>query len=102
MSHDVGKGCGTFIAVMLAAMTAAFAARFQKSRHLHGQGRAAGNDAVFACPLPRRAQHGERIDAAMIAKALVLVGDQQIEVAAIDVANLHRQTPAPIARRERP
>ena len=47
----------------------------------------------------RGARDRERIDAVMRAEALVLVGDQQVEIARIDVRDGRRQPPASVRRR---
>ncbi len=46
--------------------------------------------------LQRGAHDRERIDAVMFAEALVLVGDQQVEVARIDILHGRGQSPAPV------
>ncbi len=58
---------------------AAFFARLQQPRHLHGERRGAGDDAAMGDELEGGAHHGERIDAAMLVEALVLIADQHLE-----------------------
>ena len=64
----------------------ALGARLQQPRHLHGDGRAAGHDAAAGDELKRGARHRQRIDAGMRAEAPVLVGQQHVDIARIDVA----------------
>ena len=61
--------------------------RLEQARDLHGERRAAGDDAAMRDELARRAHRRERIDAAMVAEALVLIGEQHLEVARIDVCS---------------
>ena len=49
--------------------------------------------------LPAGAQQGQRIGTGMRAEPLVLIGDEQFEIARIDVFGARRQTPAPRVRR---
>ena len=79
-------------------LEAARAARFEQPRHLHGDGRAAGNDAAVGDQLRQSAAEGERIDPVMGAKALVLVGEQKLQKPRIDVLARRRQSPAPFRR----
>ena len=41
---------------------------------------------------------GERVDARMVPEALVLIGEQHVEIARIDVGARGRQAPAPLMR----
>ena len=66
-------------------------------RHLHGERRAAGDDvAAGADELARGAHHAPPVDAAMLGEAPVLVGDEHVEEARIDVGLRHRQAPAAV------
>ena len=78
---------------------AAHFGRLKEPRHLHGQGRGAGAKPAAGCELQRRAQHRARIDAVMLPEALVLIGEQHVEEARIDVGDRRRQPPAAFARR---
>ena len=80
----------------------AVGARLEQARDLHGDGRAARDDAAMGDELQRRAPNRERIDAKMLAEALVLVRDQQVEIARIDVGDGRRQPPAPVGCRVGP
>ena len=77
----------------------AIRARLEQPRDLHGDGRAARHDAAVRDELERRAGDRQRIDAVVLAEALVLVGDQQIEIARIDVLHGRGQSPASVDRR---
>ncbi len=66
---------------------------------LHGERRAAGDDAPVADELPARAPDRPGIDAMMHPEALVLEGDQHGEVARVDVFDVDRQAPAAVGRR---
>ena len=63
----------------------ALLARFEQARDLHGQGRAAGDDAAIQQHLAGGAQHAERVDAVMLVEALVLEGLEHGEIARIDI-----------------
>ena len=78
---------------------AALAARLQQARDLHGQRRAAGDDAPVGREQPRRTHQRQRIDAAMRIKAFVLVGDEQCNEARIDVVGRGLEAPAALRRR---
>ena len=78
---------------------AAHLRRLQEPRHLHGQGRGAGAKMPARCELQRCAQHRPRIDAVMNTETFVLIGEQHVEEARIDVGNRRRQPPAAFARR---
>ena len=69
----------------------ALRARLDQARDLHGEGRAARDDAAAADELPGGAQQRQRIDAVMGAEALVLIGEQHVEEARVDIA---RASPA--------
>ncbi len=66
-----------------------------KPRHLHGQRRAARQDAPVGEKLSAGAQQGQRIGAGMRAEPLVLISDEQFEIARIDAVGARRQAPAP-------
>lgn len=68
-------------------------ASVESSRYLHGEGRATGNDAPIAEPLPSGAEQGERIDAGMLIKALIFDGQQAREITRIDGIRRDRQSP---------
>ena len=70
----------------------------QQARHLHGERRAARDDAAVPNEQPAGAPDGQRIDAVMAAEALVLEGDQHGEVARVDILDLDRQAPAAVGR----
>ncbi len=77
----------------------ALGARLEQPRHLHGDGRGPGHDAAVAHELRHCAAERERIDAGMRAEALVLVGEQQLEKARIDIVAVagNRQRPSGVA-----
>ena len=68
----------------------------QQARHLHGQRRAAGDDAAMADELPAGAADGDGVDAAVAAETPVLEGEQHGEVAWVDLLGLDGQTPAAV------
>src|SRR5262249_30921913 len=78
---------------------AAFAPRLQQAGDLHGQRRAAGDDATVAQELPGRPDERANVDAGMLEKALVFVSDERGDVTGIDVLDARRQAPTPLARR---
>ena len=78
------------------ACAGALVLALQQARHLHGQRRAARNDALVADELPDSATDCPRIDAAVRPEALVLEGDQHGEIARIDVLDFDRQSPAAV------
>ena len=80
----------------------AVGARLEQPRDLHGDGRAARHDAAVRDELHGSARDRERIDADVLAEALVLVGDQQVEIARIDVGHGRGQPPAAVRRRVGP
>ncbi len=51
-------------------------------------------------PLARGARHRAPVDAAMLVKASVLVGEQHREIARVDLAAGDGQAPAPVGQRE--
>ena len=71
----------------------------EEPRHLHRQGRAAGDDAARRQRLDRGSGERERIDAGVAAEAPVLEGDELVEIAAVDRPKRHRQPPASIGHR---
>ena len=78
----------------------ALAPRLQQPRHLHGDGRAAGDDVAARDELKRGARQRQRIDAGMRIEALVLVGEQQLQIRRIDIGlGVDRQPPAAVGRR---
>ncbi len=77
----------------------ALVARLEQARDLHGQGRAAGDDAAIADELNGRAHHRQRIDAPMLLETPVLVGLQHFDEARIDLVHGCRQPPAALGRR---
>ena len=72
-------------------------ARLQQAGDLHGDGRAARDDAAMRDELIRRAHDGERIDARMGEEALVLIGEQRLEEDRIDLLARGRKPPAAFA-----
>ena len=78
----------------------ALVARLDQPRHLHRQGRAAGDDVAARDPLAGGARHRAPVDAAMRVEAPVLVGEQHREIARIDLAAGHRKAPAPVGQGE--
>jgi hypothetical protein len=71
-----------------------------EARHLHGQRRAAGDDAAMAGELPGGAGQGAHVDAAVLEVALVLECHEHREVTLVDVGRLHRKSPAAVGCRE--
>ena len=76
-------------------------ARLEQARDLHGERRGAGHVVAVQDELPARAQQRERVHARMLTKAPVLIGEQHIEVARINVIGARRQAPAPVSGRKR-
>ena len=72
-------------------------ARLQQAGDLHGDGRAARDDAAMRDELVRRAHDGERIDARMGEEPLVLIGEQRLEEDRIDLLARGRKPPAAFA-----
>ena len=70
----------------------------EQPRDLHGEGRAARNDVPLAHELVSGAAERERIEAAMRRKALVLIGEERLEIARIDVGPGRGEPPASFAR----
>ena len=81
----------------LGAEVPAFA-RLDQAGKLHRQCRAARHDAAVARKLARRAQQGDRVDAAVVPEALVFIGDQHVDQPRVDIGGGGRQTPAAIDR----
>ena len=75
---------------------AAVAMGGKQPRHLHGEGRGAGNDPPMRGPLPGGAQDGERVDPRVAVEAGILIGDQHLDEARIDLLQSDRQTPATV------
>ena len=71
--------------------------RLEQPRDLHGEGRAARDDAAMRDELVGRAHEGERIDAVMSEEALVLIGEQRLEEERVDLLARRRQPPAAFA-----
>ena len=71
----------------------------QQARHLHGQRRAAGDDAAMAHELPAGTADGDGVDAAVGREAPVLEGQQHGEIARVDLLGLDRQPPAAVGGR---
>ena len=69
-------------------------ARLQQASDLHGDGRAARDDAAMRDELVRRAHDGERIDARMGEEPLVLIGEQRLEEDRVDLLARGRKPPA--------
>ena len=76
---------------------AAMLARLQQPRHLHGDGRAAGDDVAAAGELCGGARHGHRVDAVMGPETFVFIRKQQFQEPRIDIFLGRRQPPAPLA-----
>ena len=75
--------------------------RLEQAGDLHGDGRAAGDDLPMRHELQRSAAEGERIDARMLEEALVLIGEEHVEITRVDLIALSRKPPAALARRRR-
>ncbi len=71
-------------------------ARLDEAGELHGEGGAARDDAAMGDELPGGAQRGQRVDAGVGLKALVLVGDQHVEEGRVHLVKLHGEAPAPV------
>ena len=67
--------------------------RFEDACDLHGQRRAAGDDATIADQLPERAQRGNRIDAGVMPEPAILVGDQRLDIQGRDILKRNRVAP---------
>ena len=72
--------------------------RLEQARDLHGDGRAARHDLPMCDELQRGAAEGERIDARMLEEALVLIGEQHVEITRIDLIAGGGEPPAALAR----
>ena len=68
----------------------------QEPRHLHGDGRGAGDRAAVPHELERGAEERLHIDAAMLAEAPVLVGDQRFDEERIDFVERGVEPPASV------
>jgi hypothetical protein len=71
--------------------------RLEQARDLHGEGGAARDDAAMGNELKGGAQEGQRIDATMPVEALVLIGEERLEVMRIDLVARRWQPPAAFA-----
>ena len=83
----------------LAELSVGIAGRraFDQAGNLHGERRAAGDDpAAGQHELPRGADQRVPIDAVVLGEAPVLVGDEQLEEALVDIVFRHRQAPAAV------
>ncbi len=76
---------------------AAMLARLQKARHLHGDGRPAGDDVAARGELHGRTRERRHVHAMMSREALVFIREKQFEESRIDVFLARRQPPAPFA-----
>src|SRR5262245_15209941 len=74
----------------------------EQSRDLHGEGRAARDDAPLAHELVGGAAQGERIEATMRKEALVLIGEERLEIARIDIVAGRGEPPAAFVGEIRP
>ena len=72
-------------------------ARLEQAGDLHGERRAARDDAPMRGELIRGAQEGERIDAVMGKVALVLIGEQRFEENRVDLLARGGKPPAALA-----
>jgi hypothetical protein len=72
---------------------------FDQAHHLHGQRRSARAQMAARGELQPGADHGERIDAVMSPETLVLIGEQHVEKAGVDVRHFCRQAPAAVSGR---
>ena len=77
----------------LARQAAAFA-RLDQPGKLHRQRRAAGDDASIAGELQGGTSERQEVDAAVVEEALVLVGDQHVEEARVDLVERRGEAPA--------
>src|SRR5262249_9096982 len=78
---------------------AATLARLKKARHLHGDRRSTGHDMASGSELDHRTSQCERVDARMLAEALVFVRKEQLQETRIDVLLGNRQPPAAVIGR---
>ena len=76
--------------------------RLDQPRDLHRQGRAAGHHMAARQPLRAGANERAKIDAVVLVKPAVLIGDEHRDVARIDVMRGRRQPPASVGQSERP
>ncbi len=77
-------------------------ARLQQTRNLHGDGRPARDDPAVGDELKRRPRHRQRIDAGMRPEAAILVGQQHLDKAAVDLGRGGWKPPAALRRRVGP
>ena len=64
-----------------------------KTRHLHGEGRAPRYSPPIAQPLPDPAHHGHRIDPGMTPEVAILVTQQRLDIAGGDLLQGHGVAP---------
>ena len=76
--------------------------RLDQPRDLHGQGRAARHHMAAHQPLRAGANERAKVDAVMLIKPPVLIGDEHRDIARIDVMRGRRQPPAAIGQSEGP
>ncbi|MGX1012254.1 hypothetical protein AB7M69_006611 [Bradyrhizobium japonicum] len=75
----------------------ALSPRLHQARKLHADGRAAGDDVAARRELQCGAPESERVKTVMRVEALVLIGEQQLEIGRIDVGlGIDRQPPAAV------
>ena len=70
--------------------------RLKQPRHLHGQGRAAGDDAATFSQLQRGTAERNRIDAVMVVEPAIFIGEQHFQKARVDIADRCRQSPTSV------
>ncbi len=78
----------------------AFMLAVEQARDLHRQRRAAGDEAPVPQHLQDSADDGFRVDAVVAVEALVLEGEEHLEVVRVDVLRIERQSPFAFGRRE--
>ena len=76
--------------------------RLDQPRDLHRQRRAAGHHMAAHQPLRAGANEGAKVDAVVLIKPPVLIGDEHRDIARIDVMRGRRQSPASIGQGEGP
>ena len=76
--------------------------RLDQPRDLHGQCRAARHHMAAHKPLRAGANESAKVDAIVLIKPPVLIGDEHRDVARIDVMRGRRQPPAPVWQSEGP
>ncbi len=72
----------------------------EQARGLHCQRRCAGDRAKITHHLPDGTRQSEAVDPAMLIETLILIGQEQLEIAWIDFGFADRKTPEPVRRRE--